>query len=140
MALDPAAINAALYAVIKSDAAGASARAATGAGTSAGVIPAHALRAPALPARPFLAWRAGVVSGESEEMRGIGGAWWAYDDSQQGYARIDALLGLVEAAYAPPEGIIAGGRTVVSSLGPQSEDGAINLYCRFIQITHRRRA
>jgi len=135
MALDLATINAAMYAVVKSS---ATICAATGPGTSAGVIPAHELSRP-LPARPFLAWRGGVVSGQSHEMRGVNGSWWVYDDPGQGYYRIDALIALIEEAY-PPDAI-ADGRTTVQNISGQQVDAALGgLHARSIGITYRRLA
>jgi hypothetical protein len=141
VSLDLAAINAALYAVIKLDAAGAPVRAQLGPATKAdGVLPAHQLRKP-LPARPFLVWRGGVVGGSSEEMRGVVGTWWVYDDPGQGYVRITTLIGLIEAAYTPLEAVLPFGRTAITLIGQEAEDSALGgLLMRSVQVTHRRRA
>jgi hypothetical protein len=130
--------RAAIYARLKTDAAGASVRAATGPGTAAGVIPAHLLRKP-LPAPPFLVGRAGVISGQWDSMRGVVFTWWIYDEPPQGYARIDALIDLVSAAY--PIGALAWGETRVTGIGQQGEDSSLGglLMCP-IQITYLRRA
>lgn len=130
--------RAAIYARLKSDAAGAAVRAATGPGTAAGVIPAHRLRLPR-PAPPFLVGRAGVISGQSDAMRGVVFTWWIYDEPEQGYARIDALIDLVSAAY--PLDALAWGETRVTQIGQQGEDSSLGglLMCP-IQITYLRRA
>jgi hypothetical protein len=127
-----------LYARLKSDAAGAAVRAATGAGDASGVIPAHLLRKP-LPARPFVCARAGVISGQSDSMRGVVLTWWVYDQPEQGYARIDALIDLVSAAY--PIDALAWGETRVTLIGQQAEDSSLDglLLCP-IQVTYLRRA
>jgi hypothetical protein len=126
-----------LYERLKSHAAGAAVRAATGPGTAAGVIPAHLLRKP-LPAPPFLVGRAGVISGQSGDMRGIVFTWWIYDEPAQGYARIDALIDLVIAAY--PLQAVAWGKTRVTGIGQQGEDSSLGglLMCP-IQLTYSRR-
>jgi hypothetical protein len=127
-----------LYARLKSDAAGAAVRAATGPKSADGVIPAHLLRKP-LPARPFVCARAGVISGQSDSMRGVILTWWIYDDPGEGYARIDALIDLVSAAY--PIDALAWGETRITLIGQQGEDSSLGglLLCP-IQITYLRRA
>jgi hypothetical protein len=138
MTIALASARALLYARLKSDAAGAAVRAATGPGSADGVIPAHLLRKPR-PATPFLVGRAGVISGQSDAMRGVVFIWWIYDDPAQGYARIDALIDLVGAAY--PLGALAWGETRVTLIGQQGEDASLGglLMCP-VQITYLRRA
>lgn len=127
-----------LYARLKSDAAGAAVRAATGPGDAHGVIPAHLLRKP-LPARPFVCARAGVISGQSDGMRGVVLTWWLYDDPSEGYARIDALIDLIGAAY--PIDALAWGETRITLIGQQGEDSSLDglLMCP-VQVTYLRRA
>jgi hypothetical protein len=138
MTIDLAANRALLYAQLKSGAAGAAVRAATGPGTADGVIPAHLLRKP-LPAPPFLVGRAGVISGQWDAMRGVVFTWWIYDEPGQGYARIDALIDLVGAAYHIDA--LAWGETRVTGIGQQGEDASLGglLMCP-VQITYLRRA
>jgi hypothetical protein len=127
-----------LYERLKSHAAGAAVRAATGPGTADGVIPAHLLRVTPRPARPFVCGRAGVISGQSGEMRGAVLTWWIYDDPGEGYARIDALIDLVIAAY--PERALDWGKTRVTLIGQQGEDAQLGgLLMRPIQLTYSRR-
>lgn len=136
MVIDLATINGLLYARLKSEAAGASVRAALGAG-AASIIPAEKLRVEPRPARVLLAWRGGPVGGQSGEMRGIIGTWWIYDDPGQGYARIDALVPLVEAAY--PRDALAWGETRITLVGQASEDATLGgLLVRPVQLSYRR--
>lgn len=138
MAIDPAAITTAQYNLLKTGAAGAAVRAATGPKSAAGVIPAEQLRG-ALPARPFIVWREGVISGESEEMRGVFGTWWIYDDPAMGYSRIKALIALIEAAYT--RDAIRYCATAVTGITQPSEDATLGgLYMRSITIRSERRA
>jgi len=131
-----ATINGLLFARLKSDAAGAAVRAALGAGAQS-VIPAEQLRREPRPARLMAVWRGGSVGGASGDMRGITGTWWIYDDPPQGYARIDALIPLIEAAY--PLDVIAPGETRITLIGQQSEDGTLGgLLVRPVQLTYRR--
>ena len=133
---DLAAINGLLYARLKSDVAGAAVRAALGAG-AASIIPAEKLRQEPRPARVLLVWRGGSVGGQSGDMRAITGVWWIYDDPHQGYARIDALAPLIEAAY--PRDCVAWGETRISLIGQATEDATLGgLLVRPLQITHRR--
>jgi hypothetical protein len=127
-----------LYERLKSHAAGAAVRAATGPGDASGVIPAHLLRKPR-PARPFVCARAGVISGQSDGMRGVVLTWWVYDDPGEGYARIDALIDRISAAY--PIDALAWGETRVTLIGQQGEDSSLDglLMCP-VQITYLRRA
>jgi hypothetical protein len=136
--IDLAANRALLYERLKSHAAGAAVRAATGPGTAGGVIPTHLLRAP-LPARPFLCSRAGVISGQSDAMRGVVLTWWIYDDPGQGYARINALITLIAAAY--PLNALPWGETKITLVGQEGEDEKLGglLMCP-VQITYSRRA
>jgi hypothetical protein len=135
VAIDLTATNASLYAVLKSDAAGAGVRAATGPGTAAGVIPAHLLKQPR-PARPLVVWRGGVVGGESDQLRSVNGTWWVYDDPEQGSVRINTIISLIESAY-PPDAI-ASGRTTVTGIGQEIEDISLGLLARAITLTYRR--
>jgi len=136
MVIDLAAINGLLYAQLKTAAAGAAVRAALGAG-AASIIPAEKLRQEPRPARVLLVWRGGSVGGSSGDMRPITGVWWVYDDPHQGYARIDALVPLVEAAY--PLDCVAWGETKISLVGQATEDATLGgLLARPVQITHRR--
>lgn len=131
--------RAALYNRLKADTAGTAVRAATGPASAGGVIPAHLLRKPPLPARPFLAARAGVISGREDEMRGVILTWWIYDDPGQGYARIDALIDLIRDAY--PIDAIPYGETKITLIGQHGEDGQLGglLMCP-VQVTYTRRA
>ena len=135
IALTPA--RAALYAQLKTQAAGAAVRAATGEGSAAGIIPAHRLRITPRPARPFLCARAGVISGQEGDMRGVILTWWIYDDPGQGYARIDALIDLVRAAY--PIDAVPLGTTRITLIGQHGEDSSLSglLLCP-VQVTYRR--
>jgi hypothetical protein len=137
--IDLAAINGLLYAQLKTATAGAPLRAALVAmGASvASIIPAEKLRVEPRPARVLLAWRGGSVGGQSGDMRPISCVWWLYDDPAQGYARIDALVPLIEAAY--PLECVAWGETRVSFVGQATEDATLGgLLVRPLQLTHRR--
>jgi hypothetical protein len=131
-----ASINGLLFARLKSDAAGTAVRAALGAG-AASIIPAHQLRREPRPVRLMAVWRGSSVGGQSGQMRDIIGTWWIYDDPAQGYARIDALIPLMEAAY--PLDTISPGETRITLIGQQSEDATLGgLLVRFMQVTYRR--
>jgi hypothetical protein len=131
-----ATINGLLFARLKSDAAGAAVRAALGAG-AASVIPATHLRREPRPARVLLVWRGSSVGGQSGGMRDIIGTWWIYDDPAQGFARIDALIPLMEAAY--PLDVIDPGETRITLIGQQGESAVLGgLRERFVQLTYRR--
>lgn len=133
---DLAAINGLLYAQLKTALAGAAVRAALGAG-AASIIPANQLRQEPRPARVLLVWRGGSVGGASGEMRPLTGVWWIYDDPNQGYARIDALVPLIEAAY--PVACLAWGETRVTLIGQGTEDATLGgLLVRPLQVTYRR--
>lgn len=136
MVIDLAAINSLFFNQLKTSSAGAAVRAAAGAGATS-IIPSEQLRREPRPARVLLAWRGGSVGGRSGDMRGITGTWWIYDDPAQGYARIDAMIPLVEAAY--PIDCITFGETRVTLIGQAGEDPQLGgLLFRPLQITHRR--
>jgi hypothetical protein len=133
----------ALYGRVATDAAGASVRALLGvdgaAGGAASVIPAHRLDAAHLPAFPFVAWREGVVSGERYAQRAVTGVWWAYDTPGRGYARINAIITAIEAAYPPLA--ISDGRVLVGPIGQATDDRSLGgLLTRPIQVRYTRRA
>jgi hypothetical protein len=127
-----------LYERLKSHEAGAAVRAATGPGDAGGVIPAHRLKLTPRPTPPFLAGRAGVIGGQSGDMRGAVLTWWIYDGPGEGYVRIDVLIDLVIAAY--PERALDWGKTRVTLIGQQGEDSSLGgLLMRSIQLTYTRR-
>lgn len=139
MTIALATARATLYERLKSHAAGAAVRAATGPGNASGVIPAHLLRATPRPARPFVCARAGVISGQEDAMRGVVLTWWVYDDPAQGYARIDTLIDRIRAAY--PINAISYGETRITQIGQHTEDAALGgLLACSVQITYLRRA
>jgi hypothetical protein len=80
-----------------------------------------------------------VISGQSDGMRGVILTWWIYDDPGEGYARIDALIDLVIAAY--PIDALPWGETRTTLIGQQGEDSTLGglLLCP-VQITYVRRA
>lgn len=101
MRSNPALVTKVAYERIKSAAPGAAVRALLGAG-AASVLPWTALAAgaTALPARPLVAYKPGVIS----PIAGIdqhGGEWWIYDDPDQGTWRIDQVAAALFAAYDP---------------------------------------
>lgn len=134
MILDVSAIEVAFFSQLATAAAGAAVRTALGAGATS-IISAERLRIP-LPARPFLAWRSGVISGDSNTMRFIYGAWWIYDDTPQGYARINKLISLIEAAY--PLNALSFGEVSVFQVGQATEDTVLGLLTRQMQLVYRR--
>lgn len=136
MVIDLASISGLLYAQLKTAAAGAAVRAVLGAG-AASIIPAERLRHEPRPARVLLVWRGGSVGGASGEMRPASGVWWVYDDPGQGYARIDAVVPLIEAAY--PRDALAWGDTRITLIGQATEDATLGgLLVRAVQLTYRR--
>jgi hypothetical protein len=132
-----------LFDRIAVDAAGSAVRALLGLDDPASllptIIPAARLAARPLPPAPFLAWRGGAVGGESLEMRRITGVWWAYDLPIQGYARINAVLAALEAAY--PQDAIPWGRVRVTAIGQETDDRSLGgLLTRSLHLTYTRRA
>lgn len=104
MRASPAAVSRVAYQRVATDAAGAAVRALLGAG-GASVIPWLSLQAgaAALPPRPFVAYKPGVVA----EVTGVdqhGGEWWIYDDPGQGTWRIDQVADALAAAFDPRRG------------------------------------
>jgi hypothetical protein len=100
------------------------------------IVPAAALKVRPLPARPFIAWQPGVVSGESGDMRGVFGTWYAYDDMAQGYARLNLLINRIATLYVPSS--IEHCRTTTSNISANNEDTTLGLNVRSIQVTSKR--
>ncbi len=125
-------VSAAQWVVVKSD-VGLPALTGT---TSAGIVPAAALKQRPLPARPFVAWQPGVVAGESGDMRTVFGTWYAYDDTSQGHARLNLLIDRIAEVYGFDS--VAFCRTTTSNISGNNEDTALGLNVRSIQVTSKR--
>ena len=83
-------------------------RAALGAGASS-VISADDLTVGSLPARPLIALRAGPLQGSPGwDVQRATLTWWIYDDAIYKYARINALIGLIQACFPPDDAVITG--------------------------------
>jgi hypothetical protein len=118
------------------DAPAAAVRAALGAGATS-IIHADQLVQEPRPARPFLAFRGGSLTGESFDMRPFFCRWFVYDDPGQGHWRINGLVPLIEAAY--PRFCVPYGRIVVSLVTDERPDDTLNLLFRSIQLIYTRR-
>ncbi len=122
-------ITAAFFAVLKSGSAGATVRAALGDGATS-VITAEDLKK-TLPAAPFVALRSGPIVGARYDRRQLFFAWWVYDDEQARWAGINAVVSLIEAAYATDA--IAQSHTDIVSIGQEIIDSALNRPARSLQ-------
>lgn len=118
------------------DAPALAARAALGAG-AASIIHAKDLDKNALPARPFLALRGGVLGGQSGQMRPFVVRWFVYDDPAEGYWQINGLIPLIEQVYT--ELCIPHGQVVVGPVGDEFHDQQLDLFTRTIQVTYTTR-
>src|SRR5690242_3499275 len=98
MTVDLHVITATFYNVVKTSNAGASVRAALGAGASS-VIPKKDLALASLPVRPFGAFDEGELTGTQLDVRSLFFTWWWYDDPAQGFYRLNTIIPLVETAY-----------------------------------------
>ena len=119
-------IKADFFAVLKSDRAGATVRAALGDGATS-VIPKEDLDRP-LPATPFLVFQwIGQPSGGARN-RGVNTfypIWWLYDDIAHRYYRLEALIPLIETAY--PEDAITGCYTDFLPVRELPDRGLLNM-------------
>lgn len=135
---DPQALIEAVYGRLAQDAAGAPVRALLGDG-AASIIHARRLRDQVLPLRPLLALRAGAQVPLERVLNQASFTWWIYDDPEQDYARINALIFPVSNAYdwrryplATPT--VAAG-TVQVQAGQETEDTALGLLVRPVYLT-----
>lgn len=119
-----------------SDAAGASVRAALGAGATS-IIHADQLAVEPRPARPLLALRGGSLTGQSSQMRPLTWRWWIYDDPGQMYWRINGLVPLIEQAY--PRLCIPHGEITVGIVSDERPDTTLGLLMRSIQFIYTTR-
>ena len=96
--IDYTAINAALYARVATDDAGAAVRALV-----SSIFPVDGLKS--LPGKtlPYLAWADSDAGGSSGEMRTPGGAWWAYVGPMDtgGIRTLLAIKTALETLYGP---------------------------------------
>ncbi len=138
MAVDIQTVTSQIWARLASDldARAAAVRAALGAG-AASIIHAEQLVQEPRPARPFLAFRGGSLTGESLQMRPFSCRWFLYDDPGQGYWRINGLAPLIEVAYTPL--CIPHGRIVVALVTDERPDTTLNLLMRSVQLIYTRR-
>lgn len=136
MPLDPQALQTTFYAILKTDTAGADARAALGAGGNS-IIPASKLNRDALPVAPFLALRAGPIPGARHQVRNAFFAWWVYDDPINEHWRINGILPLIEAAY--PKEAIAFCATELVSIDQELTDHTLGRTVRAIRFVVRTR-
>lgn len=97
-------VKASFWNVLKADAAGASVRAALGAGAN-GILVRRQLAALPHPTAPFLVIQYGPVTGARGDVRTFFPTWWLYADSGGDWYGLNALAALIEAAY--PEDAIA---------------------------------
>lgn len=128
--IDLSALTTAVYDRLASDTQGADVRGALGAG-AASVLMAEDLRVEgltvdALPARPIVALRRGAVPTTQRAIVDVPiYTWYAYDDPDVGYGRIEALVPLIGAAYQElltPSGVGVGDIEV--SAGAQARQTA----------------
>jgi hypothetical protein len=138
MPLDPAAITASFFAVLKSDAAGAAVRDILGA-QAASVVMADDLKLASLPRPPFLALRPGPITGARYQVRTCFFTWWVYDEAALRFTRINAVLPLIEAAYTAH--VIPYGRTDLAGGISQEipRDRALERPTRSITLTYTTR-
>lgn len=100
MSLSPQAIKSAFFNVLYSASAGTAVRAALGNGATS-VIAREDLTATSLPTPPFIALQWGTGGGpRNREVRTFLPVWWLYDAPAQRHFRLEALIPLIEAAYA----------------------------------------
>ncbi len=129
-------VSSQFWARLASDAAGASVRAALGAGATS-IIHADQLAIEPRPARPLLAGRGGQLTGQSGEMRQLWWRWWVYDDPTQMYWRINGLLPLIEQAY--PLHALPHGEIRVGIVTDERPDTTLKLLTRSIQLIYTTR-
>lgn len=97
--LDPATIQGTFYARLATDSNGATVRGLLGAG-AASIIVRDDLDPSSLPARPFLVFATGPISGAVDyDMQRMVCTWWVYDDPIRKFLRIDGLLLPIANAY-----------------------------------------
>lgn len=134
-AIDIQLLNKAIYDRLRSDAAGASVRALLGGSTNS-VIHAAALGG-GIPARPFVALRAGAIPGASRDVRIPTWTWWIYNEKAAGYAKIGDIVEAIEAAYtATPISLSTTvvDRVEVANIGAETSDEALALLVRSLQL------
>lgn len=134
-AIDLHLLNLAVYNRLETDAQGSAVRAALASGATS-VIHAEMLRT-TKPDRPFVAFRAGAMTGASRDVRIPTWTWFVYDDREKGYYRIGSLISLIEAAYmaaAISVSTIAIDRIEVTNVGAETIDDPLQLLVRSIQL------
>lgn len=124
LTLDIQTLTADFFAVLKTDSAGTSVRAALGDGANS-VVPATDLAKTPLPAAPFLVLRGGPASGDRRLMRDAFFTWYLYDDAQQRWRRINGLLPLIEAAYTNDPRVIPWHVIHIGSFSSEVTDAAL---------------
>lgn len=129
---------AAIYSRIATESAGSAARSLLTGGVypAAQVLRTDSGKSLQLPTSPFALFRAGAISGQSGDLRGITATWWIYD--QRGNTRrLAQIVEAIEAAYRP-RFAIAFGQTQVGPISAEFDDSQFNLLGRSITITYTR--
>lgn len=134
---NPASIHRLAFQRLKSDPAGAAARALLG-DAERSVIPATDIGRAPLPPRPFLAYK----PGPSTNVLGIDthtAAWWIYDDPPQGTYRVDQVAAALAPAYLPERGApplpSPAGPARLLGLSEPREDLALGLRYRRLDLS-----
>src|SRR5689334_353195 len=115
-------IKTSFYALLKSDSAGATVRAALGGGSDS-VLLRRGLSL-TLPAAPFLAITFGPMTGVREDVRTLYPTIWLYDDPTQDWVRLNALTALIEAVYVK-DSIAYCDTTYAGGVGEEITDAAL---------------
>lgn len=131
------AVDAAFYAVLRTDSAGAAVRAALVGDGAAAVIWAADLKL-TLPRPPFVALNVGPVVGKRQDVRQHTFTWFVYDDAPRRWSRIDAIIPLIEAAY-PADAITFGDTNIVSISQPFTDFALGSRPARSIQFVYTTR-
>lgn len=136
MGRDTRSIKSAVYSRARTAEAGATLRAALGAGAD-GVLPDLAGE---LPATPFVVLRMGVATPDTAVTAGQSFAWWIYDAPDQRFYRIDQaemLLRDLFEGWTPPSLEGANAQQIVEwefTGGEGPEDPALGLLFRFVRF------
>lgn len=120
--IDYAAINASLYDRVATHADGAAVRALVGQGAVSSIFPRRDLKNVAGRLFPWLVWAAAPASGDSGDMRQLGGAWWIYGAPNGDEYTLLAISAALETLYGYTNALaIPGGRIGVTFRGAAFE-------------------
>ncbi len=137
--IDYAGINASLFNRVATHADGAAVRALIPGGT-ASIFERYQLKNVAGKVFPWLVWAEAPTSGNSGDMRSLGGAWWIYVAPNSNVRALLTIASALETLYGYTHALaISGGRIGVTFRGQVFDDQSLTAMGMEVRIGYQER-